>query len=327
MKFIFINKNYLIPIINECSYNTSITTLINTINNKNESYLKNVYIVQIINDVISTIIYPKNNFIYEYSNNCEKKLFDYTKINISYSFNNNVLINNHFDYRLLINNYSTDNTINFNINQQYYNNINIIDENLENNIYNQQNNEIIEDNEQKDKELLLIKSCEEVFDLHVKEQANLKKLELNLKSINNKIDKLNKQKNDKIFDNILKLKNDYRTWKKLKYVINNNDDLLKDINELEKTEIKNIPILFIAKYNYFDNILINEKITNLLIEINNLDLETIFIENKLENLTNIIKFSEEYVKISKKLHFKFDHDWDYLEEESNVNSSNNSLFG
>jgi hypothetical protein len=154
----------------------------------------------------------------------------------------------------------------------------------------------------------------------------MKKLQLNIKSLNNKIEKFKKLQNDKIFENISKVKSDYRTWKKLKYVINNNDDLLKDVSELEKTEIKKIPILFLAKFNYIENIQEDIEISNLLIKINNLDLEEIFMNNNLNNMDNIIKFSEKYNKKSKILHYKFDNDWDYLEEQDTSSNNYNSIF-
>jgi len=180
-------------------------------------------------------------------------------------------------------------------------------------------NELNELNEDDEKKKTLLKACEEVMDLYKFEEYKMKKLELDLKSLNNKIEKLKKQKNDKIFDNLLKLKNDYRTWIKLKYVINNNDDLFKNLNELEKTEISNIPILFLSKYNYFEKLVDNLELTNLLDLINKLDLEKLYVENNFNHIDNIIKFSENYVKKSKLLHYKFDHDWDYLEEtESNA---------
>ena len=39
----------------------------------------------------------------------------------------------------------------------------------------------------------------------------------------------------------------------------------------------------------------------------------------------IIQFANKYVKLSKELNYNFDHDWDYLEGEMNLNSTNRLL--
>ena len=49
--------------------------------------------------------------------------------------------------------------------------------------------------------------------------------------------------------------------------------------------------------------------------------------NILNNMNHIIKFSEKYTKTCKTLHYKFDHDWDYLEEQESNSNTSNSLFG
>jgi hypothetical protein len=316
MKYIFVDKNFLVPVVNETTYNMALNTLINTITNKNSSYINNVYIVVINSTIFHELIYAKDNFIYQKINNNVKKLFNYTKINTNYSFNNNVFINNYFDYDQ---NNSNDEIVI--INNSNINNINNINNNVQDDNLVITEEMIKEDEKRKE----ILKACEEVMDLYTLEEHKMKKLELNLKSLNNKIEKFKKIKNDKIFNNITKIKNDYRTWKKLKYVINNNDDLLKDISELEKTEIKNIPILFLAKYNYIDNTQENVELSKLFFKINNLDLEKIFMNNDLSNLEDVIIFSEKYNKLLKKLHYKFDHDWDYLDEQDST-TSNNSLF-
>jgi hypothetical protein len=327
MKYIFVDKNFLIPIITEYSYNLSLNQLINSILNKKDNYIKNIYIVVTNNDIVTDIIYAKNNFIYKNSskNNIvtEIKLFNYTKLNLNYSFNNNTFINNYYDYDYQQNINLNNNSLNLEIIEKNNNNINI-----KNEICNEKetlNDKLIITNDEDDKKQLLLKTCEEVLELYKLEEHKMKKIELDLKSKNHKIEKLKKQQNDKLFDNLLKVKNDYRTWKKLKYVINDNDDLLKDFLELETTEIKNIPILFLAKYNYFEKLQEDIESSNILININNMNLEKVFMENSLNNTDNIIKFSEKYTKTCKNLHYKFDNDWDYLEEQTD-NNITSSLF-
>jgi hypothetical protein len=58
----------------------------------------------------------------------------------------------------------------------------------------------------------------------------------------------------------------------------------------------------------------NSKLSELLTSLNDLNIEKVFIDNNLNNINDIIKFSEKYTKICKTLHYKFEHDWDYLEQ-------------
>ena len=64
-----------------------------------------------------------------------------------------------------------------------------------------------------------------------------------------------------------------------------------------------------------------EGILNLLGEINLINLNILYSSDTLPDV-RIIHFCEKYVKLSKELHYKFDNDWDYLENELNLNSTN-----
>ena len=214
------------------------------------------------------------------------------------------------------------------------NNTNKIENNtnkIENNTIVQSDNNIvfveIDNNEIKNKKEEILKMIEEVNDLYQKELYNIKKLELNLKTYENKIKKLEKIKKDNIINEIIRTQSEYRTWKKIKYGIKEDSedleesDILKPINELEETNTI-VPILFLSKYNYIDKIQNNEYIKILLDRINCLKLNDLYADNKLPD-DDIIMFSNKYMKLSKELHYKFDdHEWNYLENEMNLNSTN-----
>lgn len=170
----------------------------------------------------------------------------------------------------------------------------------------------------------IIKMIEDVNDLYQKELSNIKKLELNLKTYDTKLKKLEKTKKDNIINDIIRTQSEYRTWKKIKYGLKDDSDesdILKPIEELELTD-SIVPILFLSKYNYIDKIQNNESIRKILDEINKLNLNDLYTDDSLPN-ENIIQFCNKYMKLSKELHYHFnDHEWNYLENEMNLNSTN-----
>jgi hypothetical protein len=175
----------------------------------------------------------------------------------------------------------------------------------------------LDDEKEKKKEELL-KICEQVMDMYNLELNKIKKTELNLLTIDNKIEKLIKKKREKIFENITRTKNEFETWKKIKYNIpvDRQDMVKNDLVDLVERENPSIPILFTAKYNYIEKIIQNKDILNIFNILNKLDLSEIYVKDELDLDPNIIKFVEKYTKISKKdLHYNFDHDWDYLDNE------------
>lgn len=175
----------------------------------------------------------------------------------------------------------------------------------------------VEKNEKKKQLILLI---EQVNDLYQKELSNIKKLEMNLKVFDTKLTKLNKKKREDMINDLIKTQSEYQTWKKLKYKISDESDILKPIGELELSE-KTVPILFLSKFDYINKIQENDGISNLFEEINLIDLNKLYSDNIFPN-DKIIQFCKKYVKLSKELHYHFDHDWDYLENEMNLNSNN-----
>ena len=179
------------------------------------------------------------------------------------------------------------------------------------------------DADKEEKKNKIIKMIGEVNELYQKEMIKIKKLELNLKSYESKLNKLEKKKKDLIVDDIIRTQGDYRTWKKIKYGLknyNNELDVLKPIDELEESH-DIVPILFLSKYNYIEKIQKNVYISKLLDKINNLNLNIL---NDSEILpSDIVQFSNKYMGLSKELHYQFDdHEWSYLENEINLNSTN-----
>jgi hypothetical protein len=212
---------------------------------------------------------------------------------------------------------------------------NIVDEQSipNNKTYNQNDNNDNNDDKDKDKDNdvekeekrnKIIKMIEDVNELYQKELSNIKKLELNLKTYDSKLKKLEKTKKDNIVNEIIRTQSEYRTWKKIKYGLKDDSDesdVLKPIEELEASNTT-VPILFLSKYNYIEKIQNNESIRKLLDEINQLNLNDLYADNSLPN-ENIVQFCNKYMKLSKELHYHFDdHEWNYLEDEMNLNSTN-----
>jgi hypothetical protein len=207
----------------------------------------------------------------------------------------------------------------------------LITNNITNNITNSNvaNKIEVKDEVKDDKKEEMIKMIEEVNELYQKELSKIRKLQLNLKTFDAKLKKLERTKMDNIINNIIRTQSEYRTWKKIKYSIkddNDDTDVLKPISELEETNeivsIDKVPILFLSKFNYMENIQKNESIVKLLDEINQLNLNDLYSDNSLPN-NNIVQFCNKYMKLSKELHYHFDdHEWSYLEHEMNLNSTN-----
>lgn len=267
----------------------------------------------------NNIILKENNKKVSFENNlCSKKIdinenfYLKTEIvsNPSDSTNNNIVENNLSGNNLSENNLSENNLSNKNNNTDKVteNSLGKIEENGVNRV---------EENEKKEQLITLI---EQVNDLYQKELSNIKKLEMNLKVFDTKLNKLNKKKRENVINNLIKTQTEYQTWKKLKYKINDDIDILKPIEELELSG-KTVPVLFLSKFDYINKIQENTGISSLFDEINLIDLNKLYTDNILPD-DKIVQFCEKYVKLSKELHYHFDHDWDYLDNEMNLNSTN-----
>jgi len=311
------------------------------------SYLKKLFIIQQVSFKNKLIIYSENGKeIFIHNNDKIYKLCDILFLNLNLNSNdyyNIEIIYNKEIQNKLENNDELNSKIEENISDK--NNMDLIIKDKKNNITidpnNKKENKEEENKEEVNKEEVnkeevkideekraeLLEHCENLYKIYQEEIAKIKKLEIDLNLNKNKIKKLEKKRNDIILNNIKLLQNDYRTWKKIKYILKEENDILKDISELELKEIeddKEIPIIFQSRYEYFDSInnQENKSITNLLIELNNIDLIEYYTENNNNIKDGIIIFAKNYKEIHKELSFKFSHDWDYLDTEMNSTSTN-----
>jgi uncharacterized protein YjbI with pentapeptide repeats len=236
--------------------------------------------------------------------------------------NNNLQNNNLQNNNLQNNNLQNNNLQNNNLqnNNLFENDLSEIKKNAENSLSKKKEEDNIKNVEENEKKEQLISLIEQVNDLYQKELSNIKKLEMNLKVFDAKLTKLNKKKRENVVNDLIKTQSEYQTWKKLKYKIEDESDILKPTEELELSG-KTVPVLFLSKYDYIDKIQENDGIRSLLKEINLIDLNKLYSDNILPD-AKIVQFCEKYVKLSKELHYHFDHDWDYLENEMNLNSTN-----
>jgi hypothetical protein len=272
MKYTLVNKNKLIPtIINFTSEKSAIRELIEITNNYNNPTLfKNVYIyASDYNEETEYIIFNQNNNIVK--KNLSNNNDYLTFFNIDNLYNETHLIIN-----------PKNNTKNI-----------FINENNEEEIILKNEEEIKLKNE-KDK---IKKSCEDIFALYNMELSKIKKIENNLKNLEKKEDKLNNRIINHNIDIVNKLYYDYKTFLKIKEKIKDNSDKFT------------IPELFIKKYVYFNELLLNQYNSIVLDK-----LKTININEPDSYLSNndIILFSKKYLLDSKNLNCSFDHNWDDL---------------
>ena len=282
MKYTLVNKNKLIPSITIfTSEKSAIRELIEiTTNYNNSTLLKNIYIyASDYNEELEYVIFNNNNNIVKKKLSNNNDYLTFFTINSLYNEPN-----------LIIN--PKNIVINENINNENINNENINNE-----------NEIILKND-KDK---IKKSCEEVFELYNTELSKIKKIENNLKNLEKKEDKLNNRITNYNIDIVNKLYFDYKTFLKIKAKISMNSDKFT------------IPELFMKKYVYFNELLLNPNNDDSFVASTSVDvildkLKTININEPNDYLSNndIILFSKKYLLDSKNLNCSFDHDWDDL---------------
>jgi hypothetical protein len=296
--YTFVNKNLLIPIIiiNLNEYDAINKLYYETINRNNE-YNELVYVVSEMNEEI-TIFYSDGECIY-YKNILSDEIV------IKYKYKKIKLLNNQYIFKIKtdldnnkINNKSDINSMNLSICNKFTDNIILSEDLIKDN-----NNEIINsiDKDKNDGDNLkkknLIKLIEEVNEMYNKEISNSKKLEKKIKIFDNKINKLNKKKREIIVNDIIKTQSEYQTWKKIKYIIKSENNIIKPIHELELSYLQ-CPVFFLSKYEYLNNIIQNEEIQSLikgLLE-KNVDLRYT-LQNCKENFNNFLELK--YIKVYK----------------------------
>lgn len=339
-KYILIDKNYIIPTItNYNDLNTSIKSLFGLGFQRSIIYCSNIYVVKSDDNEVTGIITTDGIEIFETLFNVKTKLnYNNLLINSTINFFVNDFTNNCDKNGQCIDNIKLEHK-----NVQCADNIKLENKNID---YIKKNNDIhlvikehtneinIADKPEKlvvidkvvdnSKKAQILKACEEVTELYNNELYNIKRLEINIRASNAKLEKLNKKKNENFFSNLVKIKDEYQTWKKIKYVLSNNITDKEEINKniildcalLNERENAVPPVAFISKYNYIDKLQLQNRAKEYLEDINKMDLENIFVSGNLDIDKNTIKFIEAYCKMSKELHYKFTHDWDDLETES-----------
>lgn len=353
--YTLVDKNFTIPdIIKSNNLVELLVEFSKRVWKRDETYYLNIYIIMNTksNMYQGKIIYSKNKFLLiDNENNIKEYPFDNSFIfnsneqTINQSVNQSV---NQIDKFDIVDTIDTDNKKDMELIINKKEPINIIVNNdktpinikmektpIKNELKSELEKEELEkevseeDKIKEQKKVELLKMCEQVMDLYNLELNNLKKQELNLKNLNNKIEKLEKKKKERIFDSISRTQNEYHTWKKIKYNIpKDNLEMVKnDIEELEiRKEIK-IPILFQAKYDYIEKLNNNIHIKKIFDTLNKLDLEELYIKDKIDLDETVIKFVEKYYDLSKNdLHYKFEHDWDHMDNEFYDKGNDISLF-
>lgn len=340
--YLLVNQNFIIPkikkyetleeSIKELQYDTiertqEYNSKIFVINEKEQNIIytsdnKNIYSVDINSSKDTQKILYTNEKMYHLGNEYWKEIDIFTKLDLTLESSLDKI-----SEPILVSEKNSKSDMNVIFNEKKkVSNVKFKDENKESIeliLKNDDKIDIINDeNENENKENKIIKMIEDVNDLYVKELSKIKKLESNLKTFNIKLNNLEKNKKDKLINNIIRTQSEYRTWKKIKYGLKDNDnDILQPISELEVSN-DTVPILFLSKYDYIERIQNNESIKKLLDNINKLDLNDLYSEDKLPD-DNIIKFCNKYMKLSEELHYQFDdHEWSYLENEMNLNSTN-----
>ncbi len=362
MNYTLIDKNLLIPeIIVKHEFFEIMELLHKKTYMRDKSYNDSIYVVKYIGPKYEGIFKCDGEKFYEIvGENIREIILDYSYLYIKNNnmdnkvienkvIENKVIENKVIEKKVLenkvlenkvISNKNSNNLMEIKINEKNDNNI-LIESNKDiNTITNKINisedkiqiedeEKRIIDKEKESKKEELLKMCEHVMDMYNLELNKIKKMELSIKTIDNKLNKLKNKKREKMFENISRTKNEYQTWKKIKYGIKSEDNKLLEIdeNDLVPVENLNVPILFTAKYNYIEKIRENEEIRKILDLINKINLEELFKVDEINLEPQVLKFVEKYSEISKKdLHYNFGHDWDYLENEFEGTESNQSMF-
>lgn len=275
MKYTLVNKNKLIPsIITFTSEKSAIRELIeNSANYNNQTLFKNIYIyASDYNEETEYLIFYKNNNIVKKKLSNNDNYLTYFTIDTVYN-----------ETQITFNPKNNTKDIVINEDNKYKENYKCNQEDDKNNL-----------NSEKDK---IKKSCEEIFSLYNTELSKIKKIENNLKNLEKREDRLNNKIINKNIDNINKLYHDYKTFFKIKEKINNNSDKFS------------IPELFIKKYMYFNELLLNSSYNIILDKLKDININE---PNDYLSNNEIILLSKKYIIDSQNLNCSFQHKWDDL---------------
>ena len=307
MFYSVINKNLLFPKINNFKnvLQDAKDFLIKDIQNKDNRYCSNIYIVCSDNDVVSSVIFSNpNGILYELTNNGIQKL-DIPKEALNQDLLQDI-------YKFLTNSDEEVEKYLSTERQKYFKTISIseeldnlnispVDEMIEfTPILNEVVNVKLKEETKPETEIKMsvLDECEEMMKIF--EQNNKRKLlvEEQLKTENKKEEELNKKLNEIQQNKIIALSGNYKTYSNIK--------LISDSPKFE------VPELFKEQYNYFSKM--SEEDINIINDIKDSNIlnNTIFDEK-------IMKLSEDFNDYLKTLTKKsFEHNWKELEHDINV---------
>jgi hypothetical protein len=294
MSYILVNKNFLIPeIIKSDNLNKLIQQMVDYTQNMNNEYIMNVYIVY-----EDSIYFTNNNEIYILQNNSinkfETNVVSNKSLNIIYNFINN----------------KSNNNVSLKQQPKKHNSLSFsIPEPINFSLIEKQDKIIVE--ELTEEELTILKLIEETQELYEKERFKIKEIENKIKTIDNNNNKLKKQKEDKEISNFSKLKNDYKTYNKIR-------------KNIEKEPNQKIPELFKLKYNYFKKLITNEDNKKKLDKIERIEINDIF-NNKYKLDNEIIELSNMYENDTKKLNVSFDYSWEQLAHDIEITEGEKAI--
>ena len=306
--YTFVDKNCLIPYIK--TFDTkkyALDFLSNYVCGKCNKYKKNIYVVHESNDDNCNKIYMYNNDIIWIS--CVTNSNDYiNKEKFDESINNiyKNCDNNKIDK---INKVETNKV---ETNKVETNNIKI--DKVETDTNNKNNTKTIENDidtskisidnlEKKDLQILINKMKDEL----IGEKSKAKELSANINNINKKKEEQIKNCNNVKIKYLSNIKNDYKLFLTLEKKKKTNGDF-------------KIPLLYTNIYEHISYLVKNKEIKCILDEIYKFDIDKMYINNELNIEDEILVFSKNYAIKSKENHLSFEHRWEKIEEDENVNN-------
>lgn len=301
MQYIYVNKNYIIPEVITCEeLSNALNKLYNQCYQMSKSYCVNVYVVS--ND---KLYFSSGEHLYSISE--EQTINKVEFKNPTYD---------HFNTMKKFLSFDNNSDMDISIDILPINNIVLLKEETQKKEVNQLvkkevNLEIKEEKVKSKEELEILALCEETIEIYNNELRKIKDLEHRIKILDNNEKLLLKKRQDKIFTNLSKLKNDYNTFKLIEKKL------------IAKPETQ-IPSLFALKYAYFKEHMQNQDLVNMLENIQQMNLDEILHKNE-ELDFQIVQLVNKYELDSKKLNVKFDHSWEEL--EADTFESNNSRLG
>ena len=292
--YTLIDKNYFIPFVME---NQTLDNCINTLKtrtlNVNKDYFKNIYVLCMTKNNCEYVIFSDVKYnLYKLTNygitpftNEENQYFDYNNIKLIDEF-----LNSNYNNDTM----TIDIDPNFDIKSDVGQSKDEESEEVNNKI-----KRIVEMNmitNDDDNDVDVMDECEKYMELYNKKKTEKKNVEMNLKQVEKKKEKLLEEKKRILQDKIIKLRGTYNVYKNIR-------------NAMGDEEI--IPPMFDREYNYFKSL--ND------IELKMIDGITddyiMYSEKYDDNILELADKYNNYYKDNIKMVKRFDHEWNELENE------------